>query len=185
LTRGATYTFVGSAIDFDQGPAAMPCSALRWTSSKPGDHIYTGCTPTVTFSTVGLRKIKLTATDPQGDKGTATVAVKVIAASLQGPPHPSILKPFSGQRINVKTSTTLEASLGAGADPPVSVKWTLLYNGAETTLGTTNPLTWTPPGGSLPATACSDKLVKLKVYVTDKDGTGTDTVNVVVGYPPC
>jgi hypothetical protein len=85
-------------------------------------------------------------------------------------------------RININTSTTLEASLGPDANPPVSFKWTVTYAGTETIIGTTNPLTRTPPAGGLPATACGDKPAKLKVYATDKDGTGTDAIGI---YTAC
>jgi hypothetical protein len=69
--------------------AVDECQFLTWSSSDPGATFSppTGCTSTVTFSNgaVGSQTITATATDAQGETGTASVAVNVVAPPPSGP----------------------------------------------------------------------------------------------------
>lgn len=84
LSKFSTYVLLGHAYDPNIAgmiwPGELPCSALAWRvkNNVTGFYLPTpaGCTPTVSFP-AGSYTIYLTATDPYGLKGTASIQVTV------------------------------------------------------------------------------------------------------------
>ena len=81
LPLGSTLPLEGVASDINTTFGTLPCSALTWSSSNPGDTFSpssTGCSPSVSFAGGGARTISVIATDPQGlvsDPDTITVTL--------------------------------------------------------------------------------------------------------------
>jgi hypothetical protein len=74
VDEGSAVTFTGSAVDY-RG-AALTGAALAWTSSIDGD-IGTGNSFTRSTLSVGAHTIRLTATDEDGRRGTASIDLTV------------------------------------------------------------------------------------------------------------
>ncbi len=101
---GFTYVFEGDSSDMNEQFFKLPCSSLKWTSNKAGDPFpVTGCTPSVSFPTIGIRAITLTGTDSQGATDTATVLIVVANPPTNAPPVVTILYPQNNYFLDAYT----------------------------------------------------------------------------------
>ncbi|HZN11881.1 MAG TPA: hypothetical protein VFC61_09385 [Blastocatellia bacterium] len=193
LYRNFPYVFEGRAWDYETFQW-LPCGSLTWTSSKAGDPFpKTGCTPQVTFTTIGSRTITLTSIDPHGLTDTDTVTVYVVEPPANSPPLVAILNPTNNVNLNPDAWVTLRGKVD---DPdnknPITYQWVIRKsNGAEIVIGsgTANDgqqftLSW-KPSNNIPFN-CGGESVRIYLRATDADGShGSTYVNAGVGYPPC
>jgi hypothetical protein len=106
--EGASISFTGSATDADGNSLAG--TALVWTSSSDGP-IGTGVSVTKSNLSVGAHTVTLTATDGQGQSGTAQISIKI---DENHPPSVSIETPTDGSTFNEGTGIAFR---GSASDP--------------------------------------------------------------------
>jgi hypothetical protein len=82
IFQDVPFVVQGHATDLNNA-AGPPCTNYRWTSSKAGDPEATGCDAALTFTTLGSRTLTLTVTDNQGESGSDSVAIDVVAAPVE------------------------------------------------------------------------------------------------------
>lgn len=183
--RGIVTKFSASATDQNE-PAGIACTSIHWTITADGlpTQEADGCTPAFTFTTNGVRSLKVTATDAFGSKSTWLRDFKVIDPPLHAPPLVTILDPDEGQSLDPNTTTTLKAS---AIDPDdgstVAGTWSVKVGSTTTVLGSGNTLAWKP--GNNVSFHCGGSSATLIFSATDVDGTTTKQVNVTVPYPVC
>ncbi|MFP2924188.1 S8 family serine peptidase [Pyxidicoccus sp. 3LG] len=129
LYQGAQVQLLGSATDFNESSGVLACSRLRWTSSNTADTGFpvSGCDVRVTFATTGFRTLTLTATDPQGATGLATVNVQVVPRPVNyGPTISFGALPAKTYADGYSSSANFNVSASA-TDPegntPISYRW--------------------------------------------------------------
>jgi hypothetical protein len=193
LTTGAPFIFEGDSWDPNEPFQKLPCSSLKWTSSKAGDPFPKfGCYPAITFSTTGSRTITLLGTDSDGGTDTATVTINVQNPQLGGPPTVTILNPLNNYFLDAYTFVSLK---GTANDPdnesPLTYVWKVKDGSTWTTLftGTMNDqstiIKYWKPASNLYFN-CGGRTVRLYLYATDPDGqTGVDYVDVYIYFPVC
>jgi hypothetical protein len=146
VSSGVSVPLEGAATDINSSTGTLPCSALRWTSSRTGDTFTSsgiGCTPSVTFSGTGTRTISLVATDPLGAASVpATVAITVNACSGTCGPTAFITLPepdweYLGFPVFFRESTVpIRLSIGHALAParnPVAYRLSIRRIGTTTT----------------------------------------------------
>jgi hypothetical protein len=177
----------GSSFDPNEPLLALPCSSLKWTSSKVSDFVpVTGCYTNVSFATEGTRTLKLTGKDSQGKVGTDTRVLTVTVAPPNSPPVVVIEKPSNNMRPNPDAPLALK---GKAVDPdgksPLAFKWILKgVPPADVTLGNTAAMSW-KPRANVPF-HCGGSAVQLCLVVTDPDGqSGSACVEITMDDPPC
>jgi hypothetical protein len=79
ISEGSTIRLVGAGTDPQQGP--LGSDALSWSSSIDGE-LGTGRTLEVATASRGIHTFTLTATDQDGNQGTASIAVSVEALAF-------------------------------------------------------------------------------------------------------
>jgi C1A family cysteine protease len=188
------YPFEGSAVD---GILDIACNKLVWTSSKAGEGPWNGCTPQVSFSSLGARTITLTATDDSNSSGTKTVAVTVINPPPSGPPDIQITyptgdsnrDPFGKLRIGYTFTDP-----GGSNQSQYTVVWTAQKS---RTVKTITPLNYAVgnvllykyfiPNEYFPGGLCAQYYsMTIKVKITDPEGlSATDSKTVQVVGAPC
>jgi hypothetical protein len=189
---GVPFLLQGQASDPNE-LLGLPCSSLVWASSVPTDPFpATGCYPVVTFTTTGSRTITLTATDPQGQFGTAQVTIAVSPQPTSGPPIVSLLSPhptdFLAPNAQVSLHGFIVDPLGTG---PLTYKWLLEDGSTETVLGSGSSATpsldvqtpWTPAPSV--TQSCGPKTVTIRLSVTGPGGTTVQSVTFEVNFPTC
>jgi hypothetical protein len=77
--EGDTVTLRGTATDFEDGP--VPGDALSWSSSIDGT-LGTGSELVVANLAAGLHTITLSAADADGNEGTSSITIEVVALSF-------------------------------------------------------------------------------------------------------
>ena len=184
--RNVAHTLRGQVTDENQG--FIPCSAFTWTSSDPADTAFpvTGCQPSPTFTTVGPRTVTLTVTDDFGMTGTEAITITVTDPPDAHAPFVTITNPGEFDSPNPNEPLTLSASVTQAANGGAATyQWRSRFNGTDTVLGTTNPLTWTP-SSTYPYVGCDSYYpVDLFLDVTDAWGPGQDTVHIIINYGTC
>jgi hypothetical protein len=106
--QGASVSFTGSATDAEGN--SLTGTALVWTSSRDGQ-IGTGVSFTKSNLSVGAHTITLTATDGQGQSGTAHVSITI---DKNDPPSVSIDTPSDGDTFSEGTGIAFR---GSASDP--------------------------------------------------------------------
>jgi hypothetical protein len=187
LVRGVLYNFIGSASDGNQ-IGGIPCQALKWTSNNPGDtwDPKAGCQPNIAFATNGARTITLTATDELGVSASQTVTISVVDPPSSSPPFVTITSPDEGAYLDPYKAATLSAAVSNPDDGnavPISYVWTVTVNGVEKVIGNTLTLHWVP--SSDVTFDCGGQFITLTLKATDDDGSGQDSIDALVPYPPC
>jgi len=184
------YTINGWAWD-NESFSDLPCSSLTWTSKNFGDPLTAkGCTPPVTFHVIGLHKVTLAATDPDGASGQSSVQFSV--ADPSGGPIVSILAPVDGDGFSFQQAVTLVGTAMDTSNPGASLtyQWILDRQGTQTVLHTSTG----PSGGQTtfqwPAKNdvpfhCGGAGVTIILKVTDPQGSATDSVKIFISYPAC
>lgn len=186
LCEGESVTLEGDASD-PEG-ATLSNSVFVWTSSRDGV-LGSGRTRAATLS-VGTHSLRLTATDPGGAAGNATVAVSVFGAAtptcFDAAPGLVITAPDDGETFfTTRTDAVLggvddvalAATVSDDRDPPalLVISWTSDQLGA---LGTGAALTVPLTG------ACGGVVHVITATVTDSGGnTTSDSVTVTVVAP--
>jgi len=185
------YVLNGYALD---GVAPVDCSNLTWTSTA-SEGPWSGCRPTVTFTTIGSRTLTLSASSKVDAIGQAQVTINVINPPLSGPPVVSILSPKDNTYYAPNSSVFLFYSMtdpGGTTGSTYKVVWKIkVGNGAEqviTPLTTTIlgiPVDYFIPSDYVPF-QCGGTSATLTLYVTDPEGlTGSQTIKILVSYPVC
>jgi hypothetical protein len=168
---------------FDPDGQQLSC---RWTSDPGGDPFpLSGCEPAnVEFASAGSRKLTLTASDPLGANGTASVTVNVL-------PPPTILvnieSPPDGGTVGPDESITLSAS-ASGGEAPYKYRWNIAYptdaagsGGNSIQIGSGASLAWAP-SNSISFAGCEvNAYGRLIVEVEDaNDFSGSRSIVIAI-----
>ena len=191
LYRDQNYPFEGTAID---GVLDVPCNTFTWKSSKAGEGPWTGCTPTVKFTSNGARTITLSATDAQGAIGQDSVTINITDLPPSGPPQITIKSPKNGAQYSATSNIRLSYSITNPGEGAVTEVWKLKVGNTEKII---TPKLCTGQVGGIPfAYKCFKpadygyndngvKLATLTLTVTDNESlSGTDTVSFSFGQVP-
>jgi serine protease len=179
--RDAPVILRGRASDRNEPQERLACERLSWTSSVAGDPFpVSGCEAEVTFASDGPRTLTLTATDPQGATGTASVTITIVEPPPNLPPSVQITSPEDGSSPNPFEPITLS---GTATDPegasPLTFEWTTQLEGdPPIVVGNAPSVEWTP-SGTYDFSSEGTYVVKIRLSVTDPQGnTGTDFVTL-------
>jgi hypothetical protein len=192
LNLGVPFAFKGSSFDPNEPFLSMPCSALTWTSSNPSDPFpVSGCTPQVTFQSLGMRTITLKGVDSFGLSATAMTSVVVVNAP-SGAPVVGILNPHAGDFLDAYTPVTLVGVVQDLSDPnPITYHWVLQNGTTSTTLGTGTvvgsgqpTLQWTP-NANVPFHCGSTDVVITLDAKTPTSAANSTAIQVTIGFPTC
>lgn len=178
LFFGNSYTFEGSSFDVNEPGHVLPCSALKWTSSKPSDPFpLTGCLPQVKFPTSGPRTITLSGKDSQGASGSANVTVNVVGPPFSGVPVVTIDNVLGGDQIVASAIHSIAATAtDSGGRGSIQWKWTVRYGSSEKTIGMGTSRSGQPfnmqwkPSDFVEPPECGRTPVKHYLYTSDGDG---------------
>jgi hypothetical protein len=191
LYRDQNYPFEGTAID---GVLDVPCNALTWKSSKAGEGPWTGCMPTVKFTSNGTRTITLSATDALGAIGQDSVTINITDLPPSGPPQITIKSPKNGGQYSATSNIRLSYSITNPGGGAVTEVWKLKMGNVEKTI--IPKLCTVQVGGTPFAYKCFKladygytdngvKLATLSLTVTDVENlSDTDTVTFSFGEVP-
>ncbi len=180
--RGAPVAFQGNATDPNQ--ITLPCSALSWHFSYTTVTTAAGCTPTLSFPTVGWENVLLRATDEYGAVHDVAQWIYV-AEPPAGVPIATIVTPGVGGGVWGNGSNTLTGSAtDPDGDTALTYLWSVIDHGTTTLIGTGPTLSWRPRD-TIPM-SCGGRDVTLQLDVIDSTGnTGTTTRVTFVNFPPC
>ncbi|WP_224248907.1 PKD domain-containing protein [Hyalangium gracile] len=143
-TSGATFEegspipLRGKALDPETG--ALSGAALTWSSDK-GGVIGTGTQLSFSGATRGVHRLLLTAVDPSGQVGYASVTVTVVPPGTNLKPVVTLTQPTEGARFLTTQAVTLQGSATDAEDGTLAdsaLKWTSSKDGA---LGTGRQVT--------------------------------------------
>ena len=164
IKEGEPVSLVATAIDKEDGDIS---DQVRWTSTLDGT-IKNGMQ-----LVVGTHTIKARLRDSDGEYGSDTVQVTVVAANTNAAPEVSILSPSDNSAFGEGVSLNLQASASDAEDGDLSaqVTWSSSLDGALS-----NPTTLSAGTHTLTAT------VKDSAGVTDSD-TVVVSVTVVNSGP--
>ena len=182
-TTFVNYPYVLRATGFDvnEPNQRLDCESLVWTSDVASDPFpQTGCTLPVEFSSVGLRTIFVTGTDPQGRSATTEATLAVMSAPPNLPPAVTITSPNAYENINYGSTIMLS---GAASDPESSdalvYTWTAHWDTSSVVLGKSAEIQWRPRD-TIPFLDYNDGdvvQVQLRLDVRDQEGNlGSDAV---------
>jgi hypothetical protein len=169
---GEMVTFTGSATDPEDG--ALTGSALVWTSDLDGA-IGTGTTFNRDDLSGGVHEITLTATDADGESGSASISVRVGSAPLVTIVSPT--NQASGAPLTVLTGTEV-GFLGSatdeedGAIPASALVWRSNVDGE---IGT---------GSSFSSDGLTPGMHTVTLTATDSDGNEGKRIVLVIVKPP-
>jgi hypothetical protein len=170
----------------------MPCSALSWSSSNPADPFpAAGCTPQVTFQSLGTRTITLKGIDSFGLSAGTSTSVDVVNQP-SGFPVVAILNPLAGDFVDAYTPITLKGLVQNLTDPsPITYHWRLNDGPTSTLLGTGTVVTsgqptlqWKPSDNM--NFNCGGRLVT--IWLDAKSATSASNaraVQIFVSFPTC
>ena len=172
FVQGAAVSFAGTGTDPESG--ALSGASLVWTSSRDGQ-IGTGASFSRSNLTLGAHTITLTATDPQGATGTATISITIVTPPNQ-PPTAAISQPADNSTIVQGSSVSFA---GSGTDPETgalsgaSLVWTSSRDGQ---IGV---------GASFSTTTLSLGTHTITLKATDAQGAfGSAAITIAVVPPP-
>ena len=133
----------GAATDANDGPGpgpgTVPCADLSWSVSGGGASLSatTGCTPTLTVTTAGVKTLTLTAVDSQGHEASVDRSITVTVCEGNCSPNASFVfdtaqdyAPASSAPPGYYLSTTISVTATIG-DPdvppnnPIAYTWVL------------------------------------------------------------
>ncbi len=178
---GSPVILRGTAFDTNEPDQDIACSSMTWRSSLAGDDEFplTGCETEATFSTLGLRTVSLTATDPQGLSTTESVTVVVVEPPNNLPPAVSVTSPENGMDIGFFDVLNFS---GNATDPegntPLSYEWIVNFGEGDVVVGNTPSMTWTPED-SMEFECDRTWDIRITLRVTDSLGRpGNDFVDV-------
>lgn len=182
-TAFANYPFVLRATGFDvnEPEQRLDCDSLVWTSDVASDPFpQTGCTVPVELSSIGMRTISVTGTDPQGESATVSATLDVVPAPPNLPPAVTITSPRAYANVNYGSTITLS---GSASDPegstPLVYTWTAFWDTNSVILGKSPDIQWRPID-TVPFLDYKDGdivQVQLRLDVRDPEGNvGSDTV---------
>ena len=185
--RGSPLTLRGISYDPNEANQALECSSLRWTSSVSADGAVTGCTASLTFSSVGVRTLTLTGTDSQGANGTATMNITVVNPPPDLPPTVNITSPANNAGVSFNQSLTLSATANDPEGKAVTTTWSVSLSNSKTgpwtntkIIGTGATLSWklssSYPGGV-------QSYIRIQATATDPAG-GIGQDFIVVSFIP-
>jgi hypothetical protein len=186
------FAFKGSSFDPNEPFLSMPCSALTWTSSNPADPFpVSGCTPQITFQSLGTRTITLKGVDSFGLSASAVTNVVVVNAP-SGAPVVGILNPHAGDFLDAYTPVTLVGVVQDLSDPnPITYHWVLQNGTTSTTLGTGTvagsgqpTLQWTP-SANVPFHCGPTQVVITLDAKTPTSASNSTGIQVTIGFPTC
>ncbi|MDO8537396.1 MAG: PKD domain-containing protein, partial [archaeon] len=115
FTEGEQITFVGSAVDPEEG--TLNGNSLQWTI-EDGTNIGSGTSFNYSALSLGNHTITLTATDSQGLTGTATIQIEIIEAPIEKIVISNMqVEPFVVRNeLGINVLTTIKNSSNASAD---------------------------------------------------------------------
>lgn len=167
---GDTVSFTGYAEDVedDEDGNSITGDDLVWTSSLDG-RIGTGEGFSTTTLSVGLHVITLTATDSQGDTGTAQITITI----HNNEPTATITSPADGSEFASGATITFTGEAADEEDTVISggsFSWSSNIDGE---VGT---------GYTVTCDDLSDGVHEITLTITDSQGeTATDSITVIVG----
>ena len=165
FTEGEDITFVGSALDPEDGP--LTGSSLVWMSIKDGQ-LGTGETITVNTLSICLSMIYLTATDSQGASGIDSVEVKI---NENQPPSVTITSPNDGDTFGAGVVISFESTVIDVEDTTLPASALVWKSSLDGQIGT----------GESVSTSLSAGLHTITLTATDSHGdTGADMIQVTV-----
>jgi hypothetical protein len=187
------FPFEGSALD---GILEVDCDNLVWTSSVSGEGPWSGCTPFVSFSSLGSRSITLTATDSSGSSSSQTRTVVVTSPPVSGPPVIQITQPSGSANRDPFGKLRIAYTFTDPGGKPTS-SYTVVWTAQKgSTVKTIKPQKQTVrgqvqeffiPNDVFPGGACAQfYTMTLRVKITDPEGlSDTDSKTVQVVGAPC
>jgi serine protease len=181
--RGVPTAFQGRATDPNQ--LTLPCSALAWRFGYTTVASASGCTPSLTFPTVGWESVLLRATDAYGAVHETSTWIYV-AEPPAGVPVPTIVSPGPGGGVWGNLANTISGSaVDPDGDRALTLRWSVIdRGGAPIVIGTGATISWRPRD-TIPM-SCGGRDVVLKLEVTDSTGrTGSTTRTIFVNFPVC
>lgn len=111
--EGAPIPLRGTAVDPETGP--LTGAALTWSSDRAGA-IGTGTQLSWTGAARGTHRLLLTAVDPAGKVGYASVTVSVVPPGTNQRPVVTLSQPTDGAQLLTTQSVTLQGSATDGED---------------------------------------------------------------------
>lgn len=187
VPRSVGYKLEATVLDPNEG--LRPCNYLTWTSTEAADQKANGgsfpvmgCTAFVTLrGSNGLRVLTLKATDMYGAAKETNVFIDVV----DPPAHPSVVitHPIDtlfqpGEKVDLLADTVEQDG------DTVSYKWWLVHGANKHLIDGTEDVHGWLPSDLLPST-CGVTEGTLVLEASDKDGTGTASLDIGVMYGPC
>jgi hypothetical protein len=175
------YVLRATGFDANEPNQRLDCESLTWTSDIASDPFpQTGCTVPVEFSSVGLRTIFVTGTDPQGRSATAEATLAVMSAPPNLPPAVTIVSPNAYEAAGYGSTLTLS---GTASDPEAGgalvYTWTVQWADGSVVVGKSAEVQWRPRD-TIPFTDYEDGSVvevRVRLDVRDQEGSvGSDSV---------
>lgn len=194
LYRNVPYQLQGSSFDAESFQA-LPCADLTWTATGPSASSFpkTGCSPAVTFSSLGAHTLKLDGVDERSLHGLAAVTVQVVNAPASAPPVVTFTTPAPGAAIPFATFTTVTATVTNPASGGLlTYEWFLTPGaGPSVFMGSG----WVTSGGQVSisvrpsdivAGGCGSTSLRVYLYATNLSViTGNAVLSLETIQPPC
>ncbi len=167
IPTGIPYTLQGLASDVGN-LGGVPCNQLVWTSTSASDPTLIGCNPQITFTTLGVRVLTLTATDNFGATDVDLVSITVVE-----PPElwASVTDPKPGDLFFVTDTITLKGIVSQEFDTPATYEWRVYSGGQHTVIAS---------GDALYFILTGNLIVPNADWTPSDDGFTTGNVNIAL-----
>lgn len=172
-SEGTSIAFAGSASDAADGDVT---ASLEWTSNlMPGVTLGTGGSFATTALVEGTHTITATATDTEGEPGSASITVVITSGSVNSPPSINVTSSPNGFSFAYGTIITFTGTAVDPEDGNISASqiWTSSRDGS---LGS---------GTNITVSTLSVGVHTITASVTDSGGlTGSGSITITINNSP-